>query len=155
MRGMDNDQMVFLLVDDNEHDILAVKRAWQENRIGNALYIVRDADECLEYLYQRGKYSVPKAAPRPDVVLLNNKLPKMSGLEVLKQIRGSEEFHYLPVIMFTASESERDQLQAYDLLANAYVVKPMNFENLSAAVRSINEFWQLASIPEDSHAETS
>jgi CheY-like chemotaxis protein len=146
---MNNDQMVFLMVEDNEHDILAFKRAWQENRIGNALYFVRDGEECLDYLYQRGKYSRPESAPRPDAVLLNNRLPKMGGLEVLKEIRDSEEFHYLPVIMFTASESERDQLKAYELLANAYVVKPMDFESLSEAVRSINSFWQLAEVPED------
>jgi two-component system, response regulator len=146
---MDNDQMVFLMVEDNEHDILAVKRAWQENRIGNALFIVREGDECLDYLYQRGDFSRPESAPRPDVVLLNNKLPGMSGLEVLKQIRDSEDFHYLPIIMFTASESERDQVKAYDLHANAYIVKPLNFETLSEAIRSINAFWQIVSIPED------
>jgi len=148
---MNDDHMVFLMVDDNEHDILAVKRAWQENRIANALYVVRDGDECLDYLHQRDRYSRPESAPRPDVILLNNMLPKMSGLEVLGKIRSNEEFHYLPVIMFTASESESDQLKAYDLLANAYVVKPMNFENLSEAIRSINAFWQLAIVPEDTN----
>ena len=150
---MENDQMVFLMVEDNEHDILAVKRAWQENRIGNSLYVVRSGDECLDYLHWRGNYSPAESAPAPDVVLLNNKLPKRNGLEVLRQIRESEKFHYMPVIMFTASESERDQLKAYDLLANAYIVKPMNFDNLSEAVRTINAFWQLVSIPEDHHAE--
>jgi CheY-like chemotaxis protein len=152
---MENNQMVFLMVEDNAHDILAVKRAWQENKIGNALYFVRDGGECLDYLYQRGKYSRPETAPRPDVILLNNRLPKMDGLEVLKQIRDSEEFHYLPVIMFTASESERDQLNAYDSLANAYVVKPMDFKNLSEAIRSINAFWQLTEVPENYDAEES
>ena len=150
---MENDKQVFLLVEDNEHDITAVERAWQENRIGNSLHIVRSGDECLDYLHRRGKYSRPESAPRPDVILLNNKLPGKNGLELLEQIRGSEEFHYLPVIMFTASESERDQLKAYDLLANAYVVKPMNFKKLSEAIRSINAFWQLAEIPEDGNAE--
>jgi two-component system response regulator len=77
----------------------------------------------------------------------------MNGLEVLEQIRKSDELHYMPVIMFTASESESDQLKAYDLLANAYVVKPMNFENLSEAIRAINAFWQLAEIPEDHDTE--
>ena len=146
---MTDDQMVFLLVEDNEHDILAIKRAWRENKIGNALHVVRDGQACLDYLYQRGGYSRPESAPRPDVMLLNMRLPKMDGLEVLRQIRASEAFHYLPVIMFTASESERDQLKAYDLLANAYLVKPMDFENLSEAVRSINAFWRLAQVPED------
>ena len=148
---MDNDQMVFLMVDDSEHDVLAVKRAWRENRIGNALHIVHDGDECLDYLHQRGRYSRPESVPRPEVILLNNRLPKMNGLEVLKQIRGSEALHYLPVIMFTASASERDMLTAYDLLANAYIVKPMSFENLSEAIRSINSFWQLASMPEETY----
>jgi DNA-binding response OmpR family regulator len=150
---MDNDQMVFLMVEDNEHDIAAVKRAWRENRIADSLYVVRKGDECLDYLHRRGEYSRPESAPRPDVVLLNNRLPGLDGLKVLEQIRASEEFHYLPVIMFTASESERDQFKAYDMLANAYIVKPMNFENLSAAIRSINAFWQLAEIPEGGNAE--
>ena len=148
MSTMENDRMVFLMVEDNQHDILAVKRAWKENRIGNVLQIVRSGDECLDYLHQRGKFSRAGSAPRPDVILLNNRLPGMNGLQVLEQIRNSEEFHYLPVIMFTASQGERDQLKAYELLANAYVVKPMNFENLSEAVRSINAFWQLVRIPE-------
>jgi DNA-binding response OmpR family regulator len=146
---MNDNHMVFLMVEGNEHDILAVKRAWQENRIANDLYIVRDGGECLDFLHQRGRYSRPESAPRPDLILLNNSLPKMSGLEVLEKIRSSEEHHYLPVIMFTASESERDQIKAYDLLANAYIVKPMKFENLSEAIRSINAFWQLSRIPED------
>ena len=145
---MDNNQIVFLLVDDNEHDIRAIQRAWQENRIANSLYVVRDGDECLDCLHQRGKYRGAESVPRPDVVLLNNRLPGMSGLEVLEKIRASEEFHYLPVIMFTASESEHDQLEAYGQLVNAYVIKPMNFENLSEAIRSINAFWQLVEIPE-------
>ena len=146
---MGKEDLVFLLVEDNEHDVLAIKRAWRENRIANELKIVRDGRECLDYLNRRGRFSRPAAAPSPDVILLNNKLPRMDGLQVLKQIRQSENYHHLPVVMFTASENEVEQIKSYDLGVNAYIVKPMNFKKLSATIGTLNKFWDLAQIPQD------
>jgi CheY-like chemotaxis protein len=127
---------------------VATKRAWKENNIANPLYIVRDGEECLDYLHQRGKYSEPGSAPRPGILLLDIKMPKMDGLAVLKQIREDEKLHRLPVVILTTSKAEEDRLKSYDLGANAYIVKPVGFQNFAEAVRTINLFWELVELPE-------
>jgi len=146
---MGNGDLVFLLAEDSEHDVLAVKRAWQENRIANELYIVHDGQECLDYLNQRGGFSRPETAPRPDVIMLNNKLPRMNGMQVLEKIRQSDDFGHLPVVMLAANESEVEQCKSYNLGVNAYIVKPMGFKNLSETIRRLNKFWNLAEIPQE------
>jgi len=145
---MSKDPFVVLMAEDNEHDILATKRAWRKNHIVNSLYLVRDGEECLDYLYQRGKYSEPDAAPQPGILLLDINMPKMDGLAVLKHIREDEELHRLPVIILTTSNAERDRLESYDLGVNAYIVKPVGFENFSQAVKTINLFWESVELPE-------
>lgn len=146
---MDKQDLVFLLVEDNEHDVLAFKKAWRDNRIANDLKIVRDGQECLDYLNRRGRFRRCEALPEPDVILLNNKLPKLDGLQVLKRIREHETFHHLPIVMFTATENEVEQIKSYNLGVNAYIVKPGTFKKLRAVIRTLNEFWQLAEIPQD------
>ena len=145
---MNKKPFVVLMAEDNEHDIVATKRAWKENNIANPLYIVRDGEECLDYLHQRDKYSEPGSAPRPGILLLDIKMPKMDGLAVLSQIREDEKLHRLPVVILTTSKAEEDRLKSYDLGANAYIVKPVGFQNLAEAVRTINLFWQLVDLPE-------
>jgi CheY-like chemotaxis protein len=145
---MSKKTFVVLMAEDNQHDIVATKRAWKENNIANPLYIVRDGEECLDYLHQRGKYSEPGSAPRPGILLLDIKMPKMDGLAVLKQIREGEKLHRLPVVILTTSKAEEDRLKSYDLGANAYIVKPVGFQNLAEAVRTINLFWELVELPE-------
>jgi len=144
---MSKESFVVLMAEDNEHDILATKRAWRRNQILNPLYFVRDGEECLDYLYQRGKYSEPDAAPKPGILLLDINMPKMDGLAVLKHIREDEELHRLPAIILTTSNAERDRLKSYDLGANAYIVKPVGFKNFSQAVKTINLFWELVELP--------
>lgn len=148
---MTNKTFVVLMAEDSEHDIVATKRAWKKNNIANPLYIVRDGEECLDYLYQRGKYGEPNSAPRPGIVLLDIKMPKMDGLAVLKHIRENEKFHRLPVIMLTTSKAEEDRFKSYDLGANAYITKPVGFQNFAEAVRTIHLFWQLVELPETYH----
>lgn len=145
---MSKKTFVVLMAEDNQHDIVATKRAWKENNIANPLYIVRDGEECLDYLHQRGKYSEPGSAPQPGILLLDIKMPKMDGLAVLKQIREDEKLHRLPVVILTTSKAEEDRLKSYDLGANAYIVKPVGFQNLAEAVRTINLFWELVELPE-------
>jgi CheY-like chemotaxis protein len=145
---MSKKTFVVLMAEDNQHDIVATKRAWKQNNIANPLYIVRDGEECLDYLHQRGKYSEPGSAPRPGILLLDIKMPKMDGLAVLKQIREDEKHHRLPVVILTTSKAEEDRLKSYDLGANAYIVKPVGFENLAEAVGTINLFWELVELPE-------
>ena len=145
---MNNKTFIVLMAEDNGHDIVATKRAWKENNIANPLYIVRDGEECLDYLHQRGKYSEPGSAPQPGILLLDIKMPKMDGLAVLKQIREDQKLHRLPVVILTTSRAEEDRLKSYDLGANAYIVKPVGFQNLTGAVRTINLFWELVELPE-------
>lgn len=138
---------VVLMAEDDEHDIIATKRAWQRNNIVNPLHIVRDGEECLDYLGQRGKYSEAGSAPPPGILLLDIKMPKLDGLGVLKHIRASEKFSCLPVIILTTSKDEADRMKSYDLGANAFIVKPVGFDNFSQAVNTINLFWQLVELP--------
>ena len=148
---MAKEPFIVLMAEDDEHDILAVRRAWEKRNINNPLYIVNDGEECLDYLHQRGKYSEQGTAPRPGIVLLDIKMPKMDGLAVLRYIRESDEFQRLPVIILTTSKDEQDRLKSYDLLANAYIIKPIGFDNFSEAVNTINLFWELVQLPEESH----
>jgi CheY-like chemotaxis protein len=136
------------MAEDDEHDILATRRAWKKYHISNPLYIVNDGEECLDFLHRRGKYSKPGTAPRPGILLLDIRMPKMDGLAVLKHIRQDGQLRRLPVVILTTSRAEEDRLRSYDLGANAYIVKPVGFNNFSDAVRTINLFWQLVDLPE-------
>jgi CheY-like chemotaxis protein len=139
---------VVLMAEDNKHDVVAAKRALRLNNIANKLYIVRDGEECLDYLYQRGKYSEPGSAPRPGILLLDLKMPKIDGLTVLKHIREDEHLGHLPVVILTTSNLDEDRVRSYDLGVNAYIKKPVGFENFSNAVRMINLFWELVELPD-------
>ncbi len=149
---MEKPSFIALMAEDNKHDIIATRRAWQENKIANTLYVVHDGEECLDYLYQRGKYSDPKSAPKPGILLLDINMPKMNGHEVLDQIRGEPKFCNLPVIILTTSKAEEDRVRSYDLGATAYIKKPVGFENLSHAVKTINLFWEMVELPKLANA---
>jgi len=144
---MDKEPFVVLMAEDDEHDIVATRRAWKKHHIANPLYIVNDGEECLDYLHQRGKYSEQGTAPRPGILLLDIKMPKMDGLVVLEHIRKEKELRLLPVVILTTSKAEEDRLRSYDLGVNAYIVKPVGFENFSEAVRTIHLFWRLVELP--------
>ena len=150
---MEKNLFTVLMAEDNDHDIIATKRAWKKSHVANPLYIVRDGEECLDYLYKRGKYSETGAAPWPGILLLDIKMPKMDGLTLLKHIREDEKLPRLPVIVLTTSREEEDRIRSYDLGANAYIVKPVGFGNFSAAVKAINLFWQLVELPELTHGK--
>ena len=139
---------VVLMAEDNEHDIVATRRAWKKYNIANSLYIVRDGEECLDCLHRRGKHSEPGSAPRPGILLLDIKMPKMDGLAVLEHIREDAGLHRLPVVILTTSKAEEDRIKSYDLGANAYITKPIGFQNFAEAVRTINLFWALVELPE-------
>ena len=145
---MGREPFVVLMAEDDEHDIVATKRAWKKHHVANPLYVVRDGEECLDYLYRRGKYTDPSSAPRPGILLLDIKMPRRDGLSVLEEVRADEFLRRLPVIILTTSKAEEDRYRSYDLGANAYIVKPVGFDNFSLAVRTINLFWQLVELPE-------
>ncbi len=141
---------VVLMAEDDEHDIVATKRAWRIHCIANPLYVVNDGEECLDFLHRQGKYKDPDTALSPGILLLDIEMPKMDGLKVLKHIREEKEdkdLRRLPVIILTASKAEEDRFKSYDVGANAFIVKPVDFKNFSEAVRTINLFWQLVELP--------
>jgi len=145
---MIKEPFVVLLAEDNEDDILAIHRAWKKNGIVNPLYVVRNGEECLDYLYRRGKYADPESAPKPGILLLDIKMPRMDGLTVIEKIRSDEKLRRLPIVILTSSKMEEDRLKGYDLGVNAYITKPVGFENFSEAVKTIHLFWALVELPE-------
>jgi two-component system, chemotaxis family, response regulator Rcp1 len=127
-----------LLVEDNPVDVLVTKRALQGGKVCNNLHVVQDGEEAMDFLYQRGKYS---DAPRPGLILLDLNLPKKNGREVLAEIKQDCSLLQIPVIVLTTSEAETDILLSYGLHANCYITKPVNLEQFTDVVRSIEGFW--------------
>jgi CheY-like chemotaxis protein len=131
-----------LLVEDNEEDAELTLAALKELKLANEVVVARDGVEALDYLYRRGVYS-GRAGENPVVVLLDLKMPRVDGLQVLREIKGSDAFRTTPVVMLTSSREERDLVESYRLGANAYVVKPVDFEKFTEAVRELGMFWAL------------
>lgn len=148
---MNDKTFVVLMAEDDEHDIIATKRAWKASRVVNPLHIVNNGEECLDYLMRRGAYADPASSPCPGILLLDLNMPRMDGLETLQHIRNNEQFRSLPVVMLTTSQAEEDRVRSYELGANAYIVKPIGFENFSESIRTISLFWKLVELPGDQH----
>ncbi|HKI93699.1 MAG TPA: response regulator [Gemmatimonadales bacterium] len=134
---------VILLVEDNPDDRELTLRAFRRQKIANNIESVRDGAEALEYLFGNGADGAPSAHPRPQVVLLDLKLPKVDGLEVLRRIRADERTRYLPVVILTSSNEERDLVEGYRLGANSYVRKPVDFSEFLEAARQLGLYWLL------------
>jgi two-component system, response regulator len=130
-----------LLVEDNPDDEELTLRAMKKGKIKNDIVVVRDGAEALEYLFARGKYAGRDTAHLPQVVLLDLKLPKVDGLEVLKQIRGSARTRMLPVVILTSSKEDKDVVEGYSLGANSYVCKPVDVEHFTQAVQQLELYW--------------
>jgi two-component system response regulator len=125
---------VILLVEDNPDDEALTLRALKKSKIANRVVVARDGEEALDYLFGTGKYAGRNLKDAPTIVLLDLKLPKIDGLEVLRQIRANEHTQFTPVIILTSSQEERDRLQGYKLGVNSYVVKPVDFSQFSEAI---------------------
>ncbi len=139
---------VVLMAEDGADDIMAIQRAWKKNNITNPLYVVNNGVECLDYLHRRGKFSDPHSAPRPDIILLDLKMPKMDGLTTLQRIREDKSLRRFPVIILTTSKLEEDRLKSYEYGANAYIRKPIRFSELLEITQKLNHFWELVELPE-------
>ncbi|MFZ4695411.1 MAG: response regulator [Verrucomicrobiia bacterium] len=132
-----------LLVEDSPDDEALTVRAFQRNKIQNEVIVARDGAEALEWLFCTGKFASRNPAVVPAVVLLDLKLPKVDGLEVLKRIRADPRMKLLPVVVLTSSREEQDVIQSYELGANSYVRKPVDFDRFSEAVRELGVYWLL------------
>jgi CheY-like chemotaxis protein len=135
-----------LLAEDNVHDVELTLSALEEHNLANEVIVVRDGAEALDYLYQRGKYA-GHANGLPVVVLLDLKMPKVDGLQVLKQMRADPMLHHVPVVMITSSREEQDLLNSYQLGVNAYVVKPVDFQQFVASIKQVGFFWAIINEP--------
>jgi len=135
-----------LLVEDNERDIELTLAALDENNLANEVVVARDGAEALDYLHARGKFT-GHANGLPVVVLLDLKMPKVDGLEVLRQMRAEEKLKHVPVVMITSSREEQDLVKSYQFGVNAYVVKPVDFQQFVSSVREIGFFWAIVNEP--------
>lgn len=131
-----------LLVEDDLRDVELTLAALDEHKLANTVMTVHDGAEALDYLHCRGAYA-GRAGGNPIVVLLDNKMPKVNGLEVLRQIKSDAALKTIPVVMLTSSREEGDLLNSYELGVNAYVVKPVDFGDFMGAVRDLGGFWAL------------
>jgi len=132
---------VILLVEDNPSDIDLARRALHKSRIANDLVVAEDGREALDYLFGAGAHAGRDISDLPAVVLLDLKLPRIDGLEVLRRIRADERTRRLPVVILTSSKEERDMAAGYDLGANSYIVKPVDFAQFAEAVRQLGLYW--------------
>ena len=135
-----------LLVEDNPNDLELTLIALERSQLANEVIVVRDGAEALDYLHSRGAWE-GRPAGNPAVVLLDLKLPKVDGIEVLREVRGSQKLRSMPVVMLTSSREEQDLLRSYSLGVNAYVVKPVDFKEFVRAIADLGVFWAVLNEP--------
>ena len=133
-----NKSLQILLVEDNEGDVRLIKEAFNESNIDKSFSVAKDGEDALNYLYKRGQYS---GNLRPDIIFLDINLPKKNGFEVLEQIKNDPDLKRIPVIMLSSSSSEDHIHKSYELSANCYVTKPVDFDEYTEVVKTIEDFW--------------
>lgn len=141
-----DESKVILLVEDNPDDEALTLRAFAKNNMGNRIIVVHDGAEALDWLFRRGTHA-KRSEPDPQVVLLDLKLPKVDGLEVLRQLRAEPKTRLLPVVILTSSKEESDLLRGYELRANSYIRKPVDFARFVESVREIGMYWLVLNEP--------
>ena len=138
---MEGEAIVILLVEDDPAHAEIVRRNFERSRIANKLFHVSDGEEALDYLYRRGGFAAPGKAPRPGLVLLDLRLPKIDGLEVLRTIKSDPALNPIPVVILTTSAAEADMVRAYDRHANSYLVKPVDFTQFIDLMDILGYYW--------------
>jgi len=138
---MNNNEKTILLVEDNPSDVELTKRALQKEHILNEIIVAEDGQEALDYLFATGKYSGRDLSQMPTLILLDLKLPRVDGLEVLKQIRADERTRRLLVVILTSSREEQDLIKGYNLGVNSYICKPVDFNQFVEAVKYLGLYW--------------
>ena len=136
-----------LLVEDNPDDVELTLHAFQKHHLANRVHVVRDGAEALEFLFRTSAYKDRRTEDSPQLVLLDLKLPKVDGLEVLRRMKADPRNRMIPVVMLTSSREDRDITESYRLGVNSYIVKPVNFEQFTEAVRQLGLYWLLMNEP--------
>lgn len=137
---MDEVRTILLAEDNSDHAELLM-RSFENHRVPNKIYHVRDGEEALNYLFRRGEFADAQLSPRPHLILLDLKMPKVNGIEVLQSIRAAEEFADVPVVMLSSSDAEPDVEQAYGLHVNSYLVKPLDFSQFAQLMDDVGYYW--------------
>jgi CheY-like chemotaxis protein len=138
---MELNMSIILLVEDNPDDVLLTQRAFKKSNISNRLVVARDGVEALDYLFGTGSYEGSEDNEMPVVVLLDLKLPRLDGLQVLERIRADERTRLLPVVILTSSKEQEDLVRSYSLGANSYIRKPVDFDQFLIAVQQLGLYW--------------
>jgi len=142
-----DNQIEILLVEDNPNDIKLAMHAFQSNKLANLVHVVRDGAEALEYLFCTDRYADRRIEDGPRVILLDLKLPLVDGLEVLRRVKSDPRTRMTPIVIMTSSREERDIIASYTLGVNSYIVKPVDFDQFTTAVRDLGLYWLLLNQP--------
>ena len=147
--SVEADDVEILLVEDNPTDEELTRHAFSRYKVTNRLHVVRDGEEALDFLFARGPYAGRDVSNHPKVILLDIKLPKVDGHEVLRQVKADPRTATIPVVLLTSSREERDIVAGYRNGANSYIVKPVDFEQFTEAMRAVGMYWLLLNKPPD------
>lgn len=139
---MKGEAVDILLIEDNTADVELTLRAFRKNNIVNNVFVIQDGEEALDYLFMRGKFK-EREESRPKLILLDLKLPKVSGLEILKTIKSDKRLRMIPTVVLTSSREEMDLIRSYRLGVNSYIVKPVDFNGFQEAVKNLGLYWLL------------
>lgn len=142
--------VTILMADDDEDDYLLAREALAESRLVNNLQFVKDGEELMDYLHQRGKYAQASHAPRPGLILLDLNMPKKDGREALREIKADPNLRQIPVVVLTTSKAEEDIYQIYDLGANSFITKPVTFSSLVEVMKTLGKYWfEIVELPRE------
>ena len=138
---MDHQEVEILLIEDNIHEAELAIRSLQKNNLANRLKHIDDGAEALEFIFCTGRYEGRSTSLNPKLILLDLKLPKVDGLEILRRLKSSQTTSLIPIVVLTSSKEEKDIIESYKLGVNSYIVKPMNFESFTKAIRELGIYW--------------
>jgi len=141
MKGISPKPLTILLVEDDLAHAKLVMRGLEDHRVANVIYHVSDGRAALDFLFRRGEYADPQESPRPDLILLDLRLPKIDGLEVLRHIKCAEQVQKVPTLILTTSDAETDVAKAYEYRANSYLVKPLDFTRFAQLLSDLGFYW--------------